>query len=444
VAISGATHNTYTIVTGDVGHTILGFVTASNAGGSATQAGHLSGVVTSGAPVGVGTGASDALCSGTCTTPTFSTSGTLISTNDGAGRTVNTYIYPGIPGNLVTNDATHPVPLVIIYPDSCTAANTWSDPTKGAACFTANSPDYGPYGWSQIAASIKAMLIVIFANGSGSYWAPTLWGPVGSPGNADGHDCGTSGTAACDQVPETQAAISWAEAHYAIDTSKIFLTGGSKGGFMTNDAVCSTSGLENEIAGASANAGPISSQTTSASGIPGQFGGSCPNLVKSGATSIPNAPSPVTAKPIMFQETWSAGDAGQGCSGVATVDGHASNSDCMNGGGTTTGTGGLKSGVWAYAQDTASTVQPSIISGLITPSFGCSNTPTQAVQDTSIYVRTYKGCAGNSDNGTAVQSIDYESSGCHAYGCNNQQHGQTFIAQVMWNFWTTATTTPES
>jgi hypothetical protein len=143
----------------------------------------------------------------------------------------------------------------------------------------------------------------------------------------------------------------------------------------------------------------------------------------------------------MFQTIWSTGDGAYACTGVPGVDGHATNTDCLNGGGTSTG---VCPGSWCYAQDTASPDQPSIVGGLINPNFGCSNTPTQVIQDTAIYVRTYTGCTSNSANGTEVQSIDYDTSGCHAYGCNGQQGGQTYLAQVEWNFWTTGTTSPES
>jgi hypothetical protein len=47
-AISGATASTYTIGSGDVGHTIASFVTATNGSGSTQQESNLSGVVTSG------------------------------------------------------------------------------------------------------------------------------------------------------------------------------------------------------------------------------------------------------------------------------------------------------------------------------------------------------------------------------------------------------------
>ena len=54
-AIGGATAGTYTIVSGDVGHTIASFVTATNGSGSTTQESNLSGVVTSGGGGGSGT-----------------------------------------------------------------------------------------------------------------------------------------------------------------------------------------------------------------------------------------------------------------------------------------------------------------------------------------------------------------------------------------------------
>jgi poly(3-hydroxybutyrate) depolymerase len=392
--IGGATSQTYVLVVGDVGHTIRVVETATNSGGSNS--------------------ATSAQTAGT-----WATTGTAISTDDGAGKTVTRYIYPNIPTHLVTNDVTHPVPLVIVFPDSCTGSPT--NGSRGAPCFTNTSPDNGPTGWNLVSATDKIILIAIFADGAGGFFDTTVYG---LPTNGSGNVCGVSGTAACDQAPEVLAAISWAEAHYAIDTNRIFATGGSKGGSMTNDMLCDTR-TEPVFAGLSGGSS-IMNMNGGTAGSPPTARGSCPAML------TPGTQTPVAgAHPLLMNWWFSAKDLTYPCASPNGVDGVSPTvAACLNGGGLNGG------GNYVWAQDDQAT-------RMANAAFGCSNTPTSTTEGNgTIKVRTYGSCNANSANGTEVQVVDYSQDGCHAEGCNGDAGGDTYVAQLSWNFWTTGSTTP--
>ena len=99
----------------------------------------------------------------------------------------------------------------------------------------------------QLAADNRFVAILLPNNyHGGQYAVPTIQSAAQPDPNAYGsQDCGSSGTSQCDDIPWLKAAIdsvmcSGAPPCLNVDTSRVYVLGGSKGGAFTEGAVCDT------------------------------------------------------------------------------------------------------------------------------------------------------------------------------------------------------------
>jgi hypothetical protein len=223
--IGGATASSYTIVAGDVGHTIRARVTAANSAGSALQDSAQTGAVTSG-------GGGGAFVSGVCSPSPCTQSGATsysISTTDSSGapygnssspKTVNISFLISRPGNLSTASQ---APAVIVSCD-----------TSGS-----NAP------WYPAAAADKFVLIIMSSAIPGGPGQCNFQPPVVKWKNNLAYTCGTSGTQECDNIPGLVSILNAVECSGSppcqnVNSHEVFYSGDSEAGQFGEGAVCDT------------------------------------------------------------------------------------------------------------------------------------------------------------------------------------------------------------
>lgn len=444
-------------------------------------------VSSGGGTAGLGTGPSLAVCSGTCgsyvspaltggidsvgTCSTYNWSGAVTMANsttfgptvsgssercpfngvmstDGSTTEANAYFFIEIPSGLQINNTAHPVPVVFVWPDACTV----SGQTPGCWNIVKNSngslTDPGPPTWEDWYLNHggpPAVLVMMTALTSGGYETGYLYGK-------------TFNCAGCDQSFEAAGALRFLKDRMAVNPNQVFATGGSKGGFMSEDVMCSPQ-TQATFTGVGVGSAHLDTGTNGYSSYPlaplpppEPFGtGGCPALVSttSQAARLPQPKN--TAVPVMDQIWMSPTDGSYACTNTQGIDGVAGQAAsgaprgwCLNGGGV------VSNGSAAYGPDYMETQ----VTGA---AFGCSSTPTGGTATDATYgavsvkVRTYEGCntnAGGTVNGTvtpfigATQVVDFVGNGCHAFGCNPQTNALTGstsfdLASQEWDFWMT-------
>jgi hypothetical protein len=161
------------------------------------------------------------LCSpGPCTRGT--TQNFNVTTDDGAGVTVTRGYQVCRPTNLV-NSAAHPVPLIFGFLNN----QQWAGEGGYIGCS-------GPQ-WD--CATFQCVYVQMLNPHSNGYTTPTTAPGVGAK------TCGSSGTAQCDDIPAVVSILnavmcSNGPACQNVDPNRVYFTGGSTGGAMTEDVMC--------------------------------------------------------------------------------------------------------------------------------------------------------------------------------------------------------------
>lgn len=407
--IPGATGSSYALAASTVGQSIVVHVTATNAGGSTSATSAAVGPVASDAGTSAGTGASLAQCAGTCTAPSFtapyvnvSAPGSSCTGNGGGADQCPIKIF--VPANLVTNNPAAPVPLVLDFPDGTgvsqgTGMGDWIN--------------YSPTGRFIVAEVCISTTSCVPDDTEVRGGAPTP------------SDVG--------EAAELNAVVAYMESHYAIDASRIFAVGGSKGGNAAFEAACNPS-AEPLFAGISVySAAPGYGASPSAA----PFGaGACRAMLSRGTTTPVANPHP-----IMFQYVESPQDG-------------ATRINCYWTGAPPCLPTGPPSGSWFYPPITTS-YGPGFLNTIWANAEGCAATPVTATYDPvsggsgQLTSSTFGGCTLLASGGAAeVQGIQYTVSNglasCHWASCTQALGNFSYnIATATWAFWTTGTTTPQ-
>lgn len=411
--LAGATASSYTLIPGQGGDTIKVQVTAINGSGASSP--------TASSVTASIDGSSRAQCSSSCSATTSGTSGeypgeirrTITSFADTTTQVcgdctpfnVTTGTSHGIfdtyvPTGLVTNDSSHPVPLVILAVDG--GFNTGGE-----------EPD-----WQPVADSNRFVLATVTfrANpeitSAGAYRTYFINDPSAFPTQAKvcASSTGTSATHNwCDDVPYVQQVINYMTSHYSIDTSRIYYTGGSKAGWSTDEMMCDTT-ISTQFAGFAALSAPMQAQGTSSDNVNSPPAAYCP------------AANTTASQYHKFSALWVYSDLETGwpcASGTVPF-----NSGCIN-----------QQSNWAYSQQQQ-------ITKVLGPALGCtlSSPEVDGTLGTGSGARfaVWGGC----DYGQKLGLMAYHVS-CHGYeGCFGTAMGATPKVNVdpaveIWNFWTT-------
>jgi poly(3-hydroxybutyrate) depolymerase len=204
--IPNTNSTTYTPTASDIGYTLRTQVKAWNSSGWSAWA----------------TSAPTAAVIGAPCTPSPCTNGTeqvySVTSDDGAGLQVTRTFSVWRPAHL-TNDSLHRVALVFGFQNN----QNWAGESSSTAAWDC--------------AVLDCTYVQMDPTHSGQYSDPTI-----APGTGS-FTCGSSGTADCDDIPEVQAILARVECSGAlpcqnVDTSRVYFTGGSKGGAMTQDVMC--------------------------------------------------------------------------------------------------------------------------------------------------------------------------------------------------------------
>jgi poly(3-hydroxybutyrate) depolymerase len=363
LSVAGATSSSYKLAASDVGHTMRVVVTATNAGGSTAASSTASATVPS-PGVGNGTGGSHATCS-----PSPCTAGSLIgrsvTVDDGSGKLVARSYQIYRPTGL-TNAPTNKAPLVLLFNGGGGAAD-----------------------WEALAVKERFVLALLtnLPAGNGSYYMPVI--QPNYPSISVMHICGTSGTGPCDEGPAVAGLLSASVSSENIDTARVFATGASKGGAMTEEAMC-----DPRTSSSFAGFAPLSAIIES-----------------TGETSATPPNCPAIATHHNFYVQWAFGTTDNAWSGNLV-------------------TGWLQyltgAYYWVFSQNQNLTL-------FINPALGCSNTPTTTHIGTggAVTVDTYGGCSA----GVTSQLVTVPSS-YHSYSGLDGVDGY-YPATDEWSFWTT-------
>lgn len=413
--ITGATSQLYTLTSPDVTHTLKVVVTGTNSAGSASATSAHTAVVTglSGSP---GTGPSNAVCSGGAC-GAIQLASNSVSVPDGAGKNYNRSIATFYPTGLSGS-----VPVVIVFGD-------------GQPCSTIAGCVDGAQAFFNIGAAKKFITLRVACTneqGACAYNTPDVTPYVASIFNK----CGTSGTGVCNDSYMVQYLIqTWIPAHIqswctggscVLDTSRVFVEGGSKGSAMVMQQVCSslTAPL---ISGAFADSTTAESATTTASGPPtAAAAAACPYHLST-TPSWNYTPTGNNSHILMMGYENGTVDQPQATSGLLLANGH-----------------------WQYSEDQ----QIQYDTG---PDYGCGSTfSSQTLTPTAsgfspITGHIYSGCSGSSreagilitkagSGGTRFDGL------CHAGDCDGLSRDPTTFGNdafqfgpEMWSFWTTGT-----
>ncbi|MDX6638947.1 MAG: Esterase depolymerase [Solirubrobacterales bacterium] len=195
--------------------------------------------------------------------------------DDGAGKKVTRSFAIYRPKGL-TNSATNRAPLVV---------------------------DINDGGWQNLAVQNRFVLVIIpndahcTTNAGGQancQYATLTTNP--DPSSVGPHNCGLSGTGACDDVPWIKAVVdavacSGASPCQNVDTSKIYASGSSKGATMTQDLMCDTR-TSTMFAGYQAISSPMISPS-----------------VNNDPSALPHCPAVLGKSPnVNFSAQWIFGD----------------------------------------------------------------------------------------------------------------------------------------